>query len=138
MKEPKWITLEACQAIHGILISDYGGEASIRDHGRLVSALSRPQNLFLYNKAKLTQLAAAYAAGIILGHPFVDGNKRTGFVLAALFLEINGAKFAAPEVEVVVQTIGLASGKITEAEYARWLEDSLSRSKKPKPRKKQK
>lgn len=138
MKEPKWISLEACRAIHGILISDYGGEASIRDHGHLVSALSRPQNLFLYNKAKLTQLAAAYAAGIILGHPFVDGNKRTGFVLAALFLEINGAKFAASEVEVVVQTIGLASGKITEAEYARWLENSLSPGKKPKPRKKQK
>jgi len=138
MKEPKWITIEACQIIHGILISDYGGDTRIRDHGRLESALARPQNLFLYQKANLPQLAAAYAAGIVEGHPFVDGNKRTGFILAALFLEINGLKFNAPEVEVVVQTVGLASGKVTETSYAQWLESSLSRkdkSKQPKRRK---
>ena len=138
MKEPKWITLEACQMLHGILIADYGGDAGIRDQGRLESALARPQNLFSYEKAKLPQLAAAYATGIIEGHPFVDGNKRTGFILAALFLEINGAKFDAPEVEVVVQTVGLASGKVTEAGYARWLETSLSSANKAKPRKKRK
>ena len=138
MKEPKWVTIEACQIIHGVLISDYGGDAGIRDQGRLESALARPQNLFLYQKAKLPQLAAAYAAGIIEGHPFVDGNKRTGFILAALFLEMNGLKFNAPEVEVVVQTVGLASGKVTETSYALWLESSLSRtdkSKQPKRRK---
>ncbi|NBY42105.1 MAG: type II toxin-antitoxin system death-on-curing family toxin [Verrucomicrobia bacterium] len=138
MKEPKWITIEACQIIHGILISDYGGDAGIREHGRLESALARPQNLFLYQKANLPQLAAAYAAGIVEGHPFVDGNKRTGFILAALFLEINGLKFNAPEVEVVVQTVGLASGKVTETSYAQWLESSLSpmgKSRQPKRRK---
>jgi death-on-curing protein len=138
MKEPKWVTIEACKIIHGVLISDYGGDAGIRDQGRLESALARPQNLFLYQKAKLPQLAAAYAAGIVEGHPFVDGNKRTGFILAALFLEINGLKFNAPEVEVVVQTVGLASGKVTETSYAQWLESSLSRtdkSKQPKRRK---
>lgn len=122
--------------LHGILIADYGGDAGIRDQGRLESALARPQNLFSYEKAKLPQLAAAYAAGIVEGHPFVDGNKRTGFILAALFLEINGAKFDAPEVEVVVQTVGLASGKVTEAEYARWLESSLRPAGKAKSRKK--
>jgi len=138
MKEPKWITLEACQMLHGILIADYGGDAGIRDQGRLESALARPQNLFSYEKAKLSQLAAAYATGIIEGHPFVDGNKRTGFILAALFLEINGTKFDAPEVEVVVQTIGLASGKVTEAEYARWLESSICSAGKARSRKKRK
>ncbi len=122
--------------LHGILIADYGGDAGIRDQGRLESALARPQNLFSYEKAKLPQLAAAYATGIVEGHPFVDGNKRTGFILAALFLEINGAKFDAPEVEVVVQTVGLASGKVTEAEYARWLESSLRPAGKAKSRKK--
>lgn len=125
MKDPKWITPETCQILHEILVADYGGDVGIRDHRRLGSALARPRNLFFYKKAKLPQLAAAYAAGIIKGHPFVDGNKRTGFILAALFLEINGAKFEATEVEVVVQTIGLASGNVTEAEYARWLESSL-------------
>ena len=67
-------------------------------------------------------MAASYAAGIILNHPFLDGNKRTGFMLAATFLELNGLAFTASEESVVEKTVALAAGKLKEAEYAAWLE----------------
>ena len=69
-------------------------------------------------------MAAAYACGIIKNHPFVDGNKRTGFMAAYLFLGRNGYRFAADESEVVVKTVDVAAGKATEKDYAAWLRDS--------------
>ena len=69
----------------------------------------------------LAKLAASYAAGIILNHPFLDGNKRAGFMLAATFLESNGLTFNATEESVVETTLALAGGKLTEAGYAKWL-----------------
>ncbi len=67
-------------------------------------------------------MAASYAAGIILNHPFIDGNKRTGFMLAATFLELNRLRFTATEESVVVTTLALASGKLKQAAYAQWLD----------------
>jgi death-on-curing protein len=89
-------------ALHELVVADYGGDASIRDAGRLQSALARPKHLFSYGEPTLARLAAAYAVGIVQGHPFTDGNKRTGFMAAAAFLELNGLKFEASEVEVVI------------------------------------
>jgi death-on-curing protein len=129
MKEPHWLGLESVLALHELVIADYGGDAGIRDVGRLQSALSRPRHLFSYGEPTLARLAAAYATGIIQGHPFTDGNKRTGFMAAAAFLELNGLAFQAPEVEVAVQTAGLAAGEISEAEYGRWLAKSASAPK---------
>lgn len=62
--------------------------------------------------------------GIVKNHPFLDGNKRSGFVSAALFLEINGYRFSAPEEQVVERTLALAVGAVAEADYAAWLEKS--------------
>jgi len=98
----------------------------VRDEGMLESALGRPQQLWHYAKPTLFALAGAYASGIVKNHPFVDGNKRTGFVAAALFLESNGLKFIASEEEVVERTLGLAAGALSEAEYAAWLEQSCA------------
>lgn len=86
--------------------------------------MARPQNLWAYEHADFYTLAAIYADGIVNNHPFVDGNKRTGFVAAALFLESNGFQFIAPEEEVVTMTLGLASKEISPAQYALWLKDS--------------
>jgi prophage maintenance system killer protein len=69
----------------------------------------------------LPQLAAGYAAGIVLNHPFLDGNKRTGFILAVTFLELNGFAFTASEESVVEITVALAAGKVNEADYTLWL-----------------
>lgn len=103
------------------MLAQHGGMAGVRDEGLLESALSRPQNQSPYGTPTLAELAAAYAAGIILNHPFVDGNKRTGFLLAATFLEVNGKEFTATEESVVEMTLALASGKLSQGAYADWL-----------------
>jgi len=80
-----------------------------------------PQNLFAYRKPNLFELAANYGFGLVKNHPFVDGNKRVGFIVAVVFLELNGYHFAATEAEAAVRTLALAAGKMSEAEYAAWL-----------------
>jgi death-on-curing protein len=72
-------------------------------------------------------LAAGYAAGIIRNHPFMDGNKRTGFLLCALFLEINGCRFAASEEDATEAVMGLAAGAIDEPVFAAWLRANVRR-----------
>jgi len=138
MKEPHWLGLESVLALHELVVADYGGDASIRDAGRLQSALARPKHLFSYGEPTLARLAAAYAVGIIQGHPFTDGNKRTGFMAAAAFLELNGLKFEASEVDVVIKTLGLAASEISEAEYGQWLAKSVEAPKAKKGTKKAK
>lgn len=93
--------------------------------GLLESALARPQNLHAYGEGDVAVLATAYAFGIIRNHPFVDGNKRIGFITAAVFLEANGFRFTAGEAEVVVRTLALAASEIGEAEFAAWLRENV-------------
>jgi death-on-curing protein len=107
-----------------MMLSQHGGPAGVRDEGLLESALSKPRNLFAYGASELAEMAASYAAGIIHNHPFVDGNKRTGFMLAATFLELNGLTLTATEESVVEKTLALASGKLTEAQYAQFLSEN--------------
>lgn len=138
MTAPHWLGLESVLALHELVVADYGGDASIRDAGRLQSALARPKHLFSYGEPTLARLAAAYAVGIIQGHPFTDGNKRTGFMAAAAFLELNGLTFEASEVEVVIKTLGLAASEISEAEYGQWLAKSVSAAKTKSAKKRKK
>jgi death-on-curing protein len=121
VKEPIWLNREDCLAIHEIMLAQHGGLAGVRDEGLLESALAKPHNLFAYKSPTLAEMAASYAAGIILNHPFLDGNKRTGFLLAATFLELNGMEFAATEESVVEMTVALAGGALKPAAYADWL-----------------
>jgi death-on-curing protein len=121
MKKPVWLDRTDCLAIHEMMLSQHGGLAGVRDEGSMESALAKPQNLFAYGKPTLAELAASYASGIILNHPFLDGNKRTGFMLAATFLELNGSDFTASEESVVEKTLTLAAGELKEADYANWL-----------------
>ena len=81
---------------------------------------------FAYEAPSIFELAAAYAHGIVKNHPFIDGNKRAGFIAATLFLETNGWVFAAPEPEVVLHTLALAASEETEADYATWIEQSCT------------
>jgi death-on-curing protein len=124
VKEPIWITRQVILATQEALLERFGGLAGIREDNLLESALYRPQHLFAYGKPTLFELAASYATGIVKNHPFVDGNKRAGFMAAYIFLGVNGSHFQAPEEQVVLQTLGLAAGEIGQAEYARWLETS--------------
>jgi len=129
MKEPIWLERADCLAIHEMMLAQHGGLAGVRDEGLLESALAKPRNLFAYGSPTLFGMAAGYAAGIILNHPFLDGNKRTGFIVAATFLELNGLTFTASEESVVEKTLALAAGRLKEAGYASWLKENCRKSK---------
>jgi death-on-curing protein len=124
MNEPTWVDKEDCLGFHEQLLARFGGLAGVRDEGLLESALSRPQQAFHYEHPTIFELAAAYAYGIVKNHPFMDGNKRSGLMAAALFLESNGWTFRPPEEEAVIQTLALAAGETGAADFAAWLERS--------------
>lgn len=128
MKEPYWFTREECLALHDMMLNHYGGIVGVRDENLLESALARPRQLYHYGKPTMAELAASYAIGIVKNHPFLDGNKRTGFMLGAGFLERNGFAFAAAETEAVLQTLALAAGEISESDYAKWLKANSKRA----------
>ena len=128
MKQPHWLTREECLALHAFMLSEYGGITGVRDEHLLDSALARPQQLLAYGKPNMADMAAAYAAGIVKNHPFLDGNKRTGFMLGAGFLERNGFEFHATEAEAALRTLALAAGKMSEAAYAAWLKANSKRA----------
>ena len=110
--------------MHEELLARFGGLTGVRDEGLLESALGRPQNLFSYGTPSLYELAAEYALGIVKNHPFIDGNKRTGFMAAYVFLVANGCDFKTTEEIVVLRTLALAAGEIDASGYAQWLEES--------------
>ena len=118
---PRWVPLAAVIAIHDRQISRHGGAPGLRDRGLLEGGLARPLNRFQYGETDLYQLAAAYGFGIVKAHAFMDGNKRTGFVTAVTFLALNGLAFRSAAAEVVRNMEGLASGEVTEVEFAAWL-----------------
>jgi death on curing protein len=129
MREPVWLDRTDCLAIHEMMLAQHGGLAGVRDEGLLESAVAKPQNLFAYSSPTVLEMAASYAAGIILNHPFLDGNKRTGFMVAATFLELNGFILTAPEESVVEKTLELAAGKLKESGYASWLKENCRKSR---------
>lgn len=124
MKEPVWLNREIILAIQGELLSRFGGLDGIRDSGLLDSALGRPLQRFHYEKPDLFDLAASYAHGIVKNHPFLDGNKRAGFMAAYTFLGANGQQLQAPEEQAVLQTLALAAGETSAEQYAEWLRQS--------------
>ncbi len=128
MREPYWLTREECLALHDMMLSQYGGIAGVRDENLLESALARPRQLFAYGKPDMADMAAAYAVGIVKNHPFLDGNKRTGFMLGAGFLESNGFEFHATEADAALRTLALAAGEMDEAAYAAWLKANSKRA----------
>jgi death-on-curing protein len=121
MREPMWIDLEVVLAIHDEQTAEHGGQAGVRDRGRLESALARPQNQFAYGEHSLPRLAASYAFGISRNHPFLDGNKSTSLVVAELFLDLNGLELTATDAECVTTFLQLAAGHLTEEELADWI-----------------
>jgi death-on-curing protein len=131
MNEPLWLEQHVVLAIHAELLDRFGGLDGVRDEGMLGSALDRPLNRFAYEEPApdLAALAASYTMGIVSNHPFLDGNKRTGFMAAYTFLGINGLSLIAPEEEAVERTLALAARAIQEDAYADW----LRRSCEPRP-----
>ena len=123
MAEPVWITYEESLQIQREQIDLYGGSHGLRDEGMLQSALGRPQNLYHYSDPKpaLIALAASYAYGIAKNHPFVDGNKRTAFLVCVSFLRLNDIEFKANGKNVEKAMNDLAMDHISEQDFAVWL-----------------
>lgn len=128
MREPVWIDERDAVALHDRLLALEGGAAGLRDEGLLQSALARPQQLRAYQAgADVIQMAAAYTAGIVRDHPFIDGNKRTGFVVGVLFLELNGYRFVASEEDAAEAVLSLAAGRIGEEAFGAWMRANVKR-----------
>ena len=91
---PVWLDAELALAIHERQLAEHGGGIGVRDAGMLDSALARPLNQWNYGEDDMCALAAAYAFGVAKNHPFIDGNKRTAWVLARLFLALNNVRIS--------------------------------------------
>lgn len=123
----EWIDKDVTLAYHNLQIAEHGGAEGVRDIGLLESALARPQNLHVYEPtADLASLAAAYAFGIVKNHPFVDGNKRTGYVVMESFIDLNGRALQADAVDKYLTFIALAEGGLSEDELAQWLRERIT------------
>ena len=122
-----WLDERDALAVHDRSLLLHGGAAGVRAHGLLASALARPRQLEAYGEnVDVVDLAAAYTAGLVQNHPFIDGNKRTGFVIGILFLELNGARFTASEEAATQAVLGLAAGSLDDAGYAAFLRENTS------------
>jgi death-on-curing protein len=129
-KEPLWIEERDVLAIHDRLLALHGGATGLR--GLLESALARPRQHYAYaGTSAIVEMAALCTAGIVRNHPFVDGNKRTGFVIGVLFLELHGLDFKAREEDATQAVMALAAGTIDKAGYAAWLRSNAKRERRP-------
>jgi death-on-curing protein len=125
-REPLWIEERDAVAIHDRLLAHHGGATGLRDLGLLQSALARPRQHYAYAKTPdVVEMAALYTAGAVRNHPFVDGNKRTGFVIGVLFLELHGFDFKASEEDALQAVMALAAGTLDEARYTEWLRENV-------------
>ena len=121
------IVLQEIKDLHKTLIELFGGLIGIRDLESLKSAISRPfqtfENKDLYPST--IQKAAALIESIVSNHPFIDGNKRTGYVTMRIFLISNGFDIKASQDEKYQFVIAIASGKLKLDKINEWLEEHI-------------
>ncbi|MFU8848254.1 MAG: type II toxin-antitoxin system death-on-curing family toxin [Opitutales bacterium] len=129
MSEPNWLTKDSVHGIHSLSISWFGGADGLRDEHALETSLNRPLQHYSYAdpEPSIYELAAVYCSGIVKSHPFIDGNKRTGFMAAYSFLGINGYQLTASEEEAAVQILALADSRLSDKELTAWLEANCAK-----------
>lgn len=122
-----WMDKRLALAIHERQLAEHGGSSGVRDEKLLESALARPQQLHAYGDPApdLADLAASIALGLARNHPFVDGNKRTAHVCYRVFLALNDVELEASAEEKYAAMMGLATGSVTETDFAAWLRPRL-------------
>ena len=118
-----WLSRALILAIHDEQLAEHGGAIGVRDEGLLESALARPLNRAGYGEPDMPELAALYAVAIARNHPFVDGNKRTGYVALETFLRLNGCVFLATDAEAVVAMLAMAAGDVPDDEFTAWVRE---------------
>ncbi len=125
MNEPVWMEQEEVFFIQTEQIQFFGGSAGIREIGAILSAIERPKHLWAYGRPDIYDLAAGYTAGLCQTHGFVDGNKRTAFVVGDVFLKLNGHQIEAEQAEVVAVMLSLADHTLSAAGYGNWLREHV-------------
>ena len=118
--EPIWLEKAALLSLHAQSIARYGGSPELRDEALLESALARPRHAFAYGEMDIHTLAASLASGIVRNHPFVDGNKRAGYIAAYIFLGRNGFVLEVDKTEAVARFISLAASELSEEDLEKW------------------
>ncbi len=121
MTEYRFLDADVARAVHDRQLAEHGGLAGVKDEGLLESALARPLNKLAYGEDDPFALAAAYAFGVARNHPFADGNKRTAWVLARLFLRLNDVPIAFDKADAIRTMVALAAGELSEDAFAAWL-----------------
>lgn len=113
-------------AMHAALVEQYGGMHGVNNEALIESAVARPQNVYAYvPQSDLATLAASLCFGVAKNHGYRDGNKRTAFAAAAVFLKLNGLRLMVPEPEVVAAMVYLAADVWNEVQLADWVRDHL-------------
>lgn len=128
MKRWRWIRADVLHAIHDRQIAEHGGLSGVLDAGRVEAALTHPRNLAAYESPDAAALAAAYAHRLARSHCFADGNKRTGWVAARLFLVDNGFGLRFDPGDAIRTMESVAAGTLSEQELASWFRQRMSRS----------
>ena len=123
---PRFLSAEMAMAVHDRQLAEHGGLAGVKDAGLLDSAIARPINKHGYGEDNLAVLAAAYAFGTARNHPFVDGNKRTAWVMARLFLNLNGVRLAFDKADATRMMVALAAGEVDEGAAADWFSQHIA------------
>jgi len=130
VREPRWVPRVVVEAAHLDQLREHGGLPGVRDDNAFEAALARPQQKWNYAPdSDLATLAAAYAFGLVKAHAFNDGNKRTAFLTAVIFLGLNGKDLDATEAEVVQAVVALAASSLSEPDMATWIRERLTRLK---------
>lgn len=123
----RWVGTDLVYAVHDRQIAEHGGLDGLRDRGAVEAALARPQNIAAYGDPDAAAFATAYANSLLRNRGFADGNKRTAWVTARLFLADNGYRLSFNPIEAVRMIETLAAGAIAEDQFAAWLRDRLEK-----------
>ena len=123
----RWVRRDLVYAVHDMQLARHGGRAGLRDQNLVESALSRPEQLHTYGQPPpdAAQLAAAYAYGLARNHGFSDGNKRTAWVVARVFLADNDIELAFSEIDAIHTMQAVASGTLDEQQLAVWFRQRM-------------
>jgi death-on-curing protein len=121
------ISVKQAIEIHEIVVKAFGGSIGVRDLGALESALARPFQTFggedLYSD--FFTKAAAIAESVIINHPFIDGNKRTGYVLMEAILRLGNLKITAANDDLYNFVISISTGEKKIEKIVEWLKENI-------------
>ncbi len=123
----RYLTLSEVLELHRQIINQSGGAMGILNLGGLESALAQPRMTFAGSDLypTIADKASALGFSLILNHPFIDGNKRTAFVVMRTFLLLNGKDINTTQEDKYFMFLKLAEGKVSEEELVEWIREKL-------------